>query len=157
MRRITEQRNPISIGIDEKPIREILEIIHSEDAEITKAIHTQLNQIEDVVKKIITTLKSGGNVYLVGAGTSGRLCVLEASEIPPTFGLPPHRIKAVIAGGNEALNTSVEAAEDDGANAALYMETLEIKRSDLVIGVAASGSTPYVIEAILRILMFVIC
>jgi len=150
MSKITEQRNPASKGIDEKSIQGILETINVEDAKITDAIKAQLPQIEEAVDKIITSLSSGGNIFLVGAGTSGRLCVLEASEIPPTFGLSPDRIKAIIAGGVEALYTSVEAAEDNRANAALEIEKNRVTSSDLVIGVTASGSTPFVLEAIRR-------
>jgi len=150
MSKITEQRNPASKGIDEKSIQGILETINVEDAKITDAIKAQLPQIEEAVDKIITSLSSGGNIFLVGAGTSGRLCVLEASEIPPTFGLSPDRIKAIIAGGVEALYTSVEAAEDNRANATLEIEKNRVTSSDLVIGVTASGSTPFVLEAIRR-------
>jgi len=150
MSKITEQRNPASKGIDEKSIQGILETINVEDAKITDAIKAQLPQIEEAVDKIITSLSSGGNIFLVGAGTSGRLCVLEASEIPPTFGLSPDRIKAIIAGGVEALYTSVEAAEDNRAKAALEIEKNRVTSSDLVIGVTASGSTPFVLEAIRR-------
>jgi N-acetylmuramic acid 6-phosphate etherase len=148
MSRITEQRNPASKRIEEKHVLKILEIINSEDAKITKAIHVQLPQIEAAVEKIIVTIKSGGNVYLVGAGSSGRLCVLEASEIPPTFGVAPDRIRSVIAGGVEAIYSSIEGAEDDRVKAAHEMETLELDESDLVIGVAASGSTSYVLGAV---------
>ncbi len=147
MSRITEQRNPLSMGLDEKSVREILEVINSEDARIAGVIHAQLSKIEEAVKRIITTIKSGGNVYLLGAGSSGRLCVLEASEIPPTFGLPPDRVRAVIAGGVEAIYSSVEGAEDEAARAAKDIEELGQTGSDLIIGVAASGSTPYVLGA----------
>ena len=148
MSRTTEQRNPASKGIDEKSIGEILEIINNEDAKITKAINSQLPQIEEAVKKIIQTMRSGGKVYLVGAGSSGRLCVLEASEIPPTFGVSPERIKAIIAGGVEALYTSVEAAEDDKDKASSEMDRNDVNDKDLIIGVAASGTTPFVLGAI---------
>jgi N-acetylmuramic acid 6-phosphate etherase len=148
MSRVTEQRNNASMGIDEKSIREILEIINSEDAKITKAIHAQLPEIEVAIEKIIASIKGGGCVYLVGAGTSGRLCVLEASELPPTFGLSPDKFRAVIAGGVKAIYESIEAAEDDSIKAGLEMEKLGLGKSDLVIGVAASGSTPYVLGVI---------
>ena len=148
MSKVTEQRNPASKGIDDKVIREILEIINSEDAKITTAINAQLPQIEEAVEKITATIKSGGNIFLVGAGSSGRLCVLEASEIPPTFGLSSDKIRAIIAGGVEALYTSVEAAEDDRENASNEIEKNGVNPSDLVIGVAASGSTPFVLGAI---------
>lgn len=98
----------------------------------------------------MATIKMGGSVYLVGAGSSGRLCVLEASEIPPTFGLPPDKIAAVIAGGVKAIYTSIEGAEDDSLNGVLEMEKLGLKESDLFIGVAASGSTPFVLGAVVK-------
>ena len=148
MSRVTEKRNIASKGIDERPIREILDIINKEDQKITQAIHSQLSQIEVAVEEIVTAIKAGGSVYLVGAGSSGRLCVLEASEIPPTFGLPPDKISAVIAGGVKAIYSSVEAAEDDSLNGVLEMEKLGLKKNDIVIGVAASGSTPFVLGSI---------
>ena len=150
MSRVTEKRNIASKGIDERPIREILEIINKEDQKISQAIHSQLSQIEAAVQGIVTAIKAGGSVYLVGAGSSGRLCVLEASEIPPTFGLPPEKISAVIAGGVKAIYTSVEAAEDDSLNGVQEMEKLGLKEKDIVIGVAASGSTPFVLGSIVK-------
>jgi N-acetylmuramic acid 6-phosphate etherase len=144
----TEQRNLASKDLELKSIKEILETINSEDERITKAINDQLTRLEEAVKKIINTIKNGGNVILVGAGTSGRLCVLEAAELPPTFGLPPKRIRAIIAGGVKAIYSSVEDAEDDATKAALELEDLKLSKRDLVIGVSASGSTPYVISAI---------
>ncbi len=150
MSKVTEQRNIASKGIDERPIREILEIINKEDEKISRAIYAQLSQIESAVGDIVATIRRGGRVYLVGAGSSGRLCVLEASEIPPTFGLPPDRIAAVIAGGVKAIYTSIEGAEDDSLNGVLEMEKLGLKESDLFIGVAASGSTPFVLGAVVK-------
>lgn len=150
MSKVTEQRNIASKGIDEKQIREILEIINKEDEKISRAIYAQLSQIESAVRDIVATIKRGGSVYLVGAGTSGRLCVLEASEIPPTFGLPPDKIAAVIAGGVKAIYTSIEDAEDDSLNGVLEMEKLGLKESDLFIGVTASGSTPFVLGAVVK-------
>ena len=150
MSKVTEQMNIASKGIDERPIREILEIINKEDEKISRAIYAQLSQIESAVGDIVATIRRGGRVYLVGAGSSGRLCVLEASEIPPTFGLPPDRIAAVIAGGVKAIYTSIEGAEDDSLNGVLEMEKLGLKESDLFIGVAASGSTPFVLGAVVK-------
>ena len=150
MSRVTEKRNIASKGIDERPIREILEIINKEDQKISQAIHSQLSQIEAAVEGIVKAIKAGGSVYLVGAGSSGRLCVLEASEIPPTFGLPPEKISAVIAGGVKAIYTSVEAAEDDSLNGVQEMEKLGLKEKDIIIGVAASGSTPFVLGSIVK-------
>jgi N-acetylmuramic acid 6-phosphate etherase len=148
MTRTTEKRNPVSVGIDEKPIAEILAIINSEDKKITEAIQKELPHIEEAVKLIISSLEKGRNIYIVGAGTSGRLGVLEASEIPPTFGLSPDRIRGVIAGGDRAIILSVEAAEDDRTRGGAKLEELGIGSGDLVIGVTASGSTPYVLGAV---------
>jgi N-acetylmuramic acid 6-phosphate etherase len=150
MSKVTEQGNIASKGIDERSIREILEIINKEDEKISQAIYAQLSHIESAIEAIVATIKMGGSVYLVGAGSSGRLCVLEASEIPPTFGLPPDKIAAVIAGGVKAIYTSIEGAEDDSLNGVLEMEKLGLKESDLFIGVAASGSTPFVLGAVVK-------
>jgi N-acetylmuramic acid 6-phosphate etherase len=148
MNSVTEMRNPESKGIDERPIIEILEIINNEDAKIANVIQAEIPKIEQVVNKIIYALNNNGNLYLVGAGTSGRLCVLEAAEIPPTFGLPRERIQAFIAGGKKACFRSFETAEDDASKGALLIENYKIKESDIVLGVTASGTTPFVLGAI---------
>ncbi|MCW4012916.1 MAG: N-acetylmuramic acid 6-phosphate etherase [Candidatus Bathyarchaeota archaeon] len=148
MTKITEERNPVSIGIDAKPIPEILEIINTLDKKIPEAIEVEIPRITKAAELVYSTLCQGGDVFLVGAGTSGRLCVLEASEIPPTFGLPPERIRGVIAGGERAIRFSVEAAEDDRVKAGEELLGLGLSQKDMVIGVTASGSTPFVLGAV---------
>lgn len=148
MNSVTEMRNPKSKGIDERSIIEILEIINNEDAKIANSIQAELPKIEQAVNQIIYALNNNGTIYLVGAGTSGRLCVLEAAEIPPTFGIPRERIQAFIAGGKRACFRSFETAEDDASKGALIIENYKIKESDIVLGVTASGTTPFVLGAI---------
>jgi len=148
MTKITEERNPISIGIDAKPIGEILRIINDQDKTISLAIEAEIPHIEKAAELVYSTLRQGGNVFLVGAGTSGRLCVLEASEIPPTFGLQPERIRGLIAGGDKAIRFSVEAAEDDRLKAGEELLGLGLCKDDVVIGVTASGSTIFVLGAV---------
>ena len=146
--RNTEQRNPISKDIDLRTIPEILEIINMEDSRITDAISKELDKIGEAVKLVIETLRMGGNVYFVGSGTSGRMGVLEAAEIPPTYGLPPERFQALIAGGRDAVFMSVESAEDYEEGGERSLRGAGIVEDDLIIGVSASGSTPFVIGAI---------
>ncbi|MCW4049843.1 MAG: N-acetylmuramic acid 6-phosphate etherase [Candidatus Bathyarchaeota archaeon] len=148
MSRTTEQLNPASKGIDEKPIREILEIINTEDSKIAEAIRKELPQIEKAVEAIVNTVKSDGRVFLMGAGTSGRLCILEASEIPPTFGIDPEVIQGVIAGGLDALHGSVETAEDQSNKAWSDLQSRGFNQRDLLMALSASGSTPYVLGAV---------
>jgi len=148
MTKLTEERNPVSVGIDAKPIGEILRIINDQDKMIPLAIEAEIPHIEKAAEHVYSTLREGGNVFLVGAGTSGRLCVLEASEIPPTFGLPSERIRGVIAGGDKAIRFSVEAAEDDRLKVGEELLGLGLCQDDMVIGVTASGSTPFVLGAV---------
>jgi len=148
MTKLTEERNPVSVGIDAKPIGEILRIINDQDKMIPLAIEAEIPHIEKAAEHVYSTLREGGNVFLVGAGTSGRLCVLEASKIPPTFGLPSERIRGVIAGGDKAIRFSVEAAEDDRLKVGEELLGLGLCQDDMVIGVTASGSTPFVLGAV---------
>ncbi len=146
--RETEKRNTASVGIDAKSVSEILRIFNDMDKKIATVIGAELPGIEKAVQLIMETIKKGGNVYIVGAGTSGRLGVIEASEIPPTFGLAPARFRGLIAGGDTALRYSIEAAEDDLWRGGDDLTTAGFKGGDLVIGVTASGSTPYVLGAV---------
>jgi len=148
MSRVSERLNPRSRGIDAKTIAEVLEIINGEDSRVAGAVASQLAEVERAVKLTVSTLRGGGRVFLVGAGTSGRLCVLEAAEIPPTYGLPSEKIQAVIAGGHEAVFRSVEAAEDEAEDAEEDLAHLGLGKADLVVGVSASGFTPYVLGAV---------
>jgi len=148
MSRVTEGVNPRSRGIDAKTTAEVLRIINCEDGGVAEAVAGQLPEAVRAVELVASTLRGGGRVFLVGAGTSGRLCVLEAAEIPPTYGLAPERFQAVIAGGRDAVFRSVEAAEDDGEAAGVELARLGLDEGDLVVGVSASGSTPYVLGAV---------
>ena len=148
MSRVSERVNPRSQGIDAKTTAEVLEMINSEDSRVAGSVASRLAEAERAVELMVSTLRDGGRVFLVGAGTSGRLCVLEAAEIPPTYGLSSEKIQAVIAGGDEAVFKSVEAAEDKVDDAEEDLARLGLGGADLVVGVSASGSTPYVLGAV---------
>ncbi|HWZ56639.1 MAG TPA: N-acetylmuramic acid 6-phosphate etherase [Verrucomicrobiae bacterium] len=146
--RATEQRNPRTRGLDSKPTTEILRTIHREDAFVARAVHAALPAIARAVHAISATLHRGGRLFYVGAGTSGRLAALDAAEIPPTFGTPPHIVQAVIAGGRRALTHAVEGAEDNRAQGGRDMAKRGPTTKDAVVGIAASGATPYVLGAL---------
>lgn len=134
-------------GLEKKTIREILEDINAEDQKVALAVQQAIPQVEKLVSQIVPRVKQGGRIFYMGAGTSGRLGVLDASEIPPTFGMPNTVVIGLIAGGDTALRNPVENAEDDTTRG--WEELLEqgIHSNDTVIGIAASGTTPYVIGA----------
>jgi N-acetylmuramic acid 6-phosphate etherase len=144
----TEQRNSRTRGIDTKSAIDIVKSIHREDATVTHAVAAALPAIARAVNAIAHALQNGGRVFYVGAGTSGRLAVLDAAELPPTFGTSPKMVQAVIAGGRRALTHAVEGAEDDRAQAARDLSARKVSRKDVVVGIAASGSTPYVLGAL---------
>jgi N-acetylmuramic acid 6-phosphate etherase len=146
--RTTEQRNPRSRGLDLLPAREILRIINREDARVAGAVARELPQIARAVDAIVHGLRRGGRLIYVGAGTSGRLAALDAAECPPTFGVPPRLVQAVIAGGRRALTRAVEAVEDSAAQGARDLASKKITPNDVVVGLTASGSTPYVLGAL---------
>jgi N-acetylmuramic acid 6-phosphate etherase len=148
MTKTTEAVNPASRGIDAEPLGEVLRIISSEDSSTAGAVSAQLPVIERAVEKVIDTIRRGGKVFMVGAGTSGRLCVLEAVEVPPTFGVSTDLFQGVVAGGVPALSGSVEAAEDDPEAAKAELRRRGLGSLDLVLGVTASGSTPYTLGAV---------
>jgi len=148
MTRSTEAVNLAFRGIDARPLGEVLRAISSEDTRVAGAVAVQLPAIERAVEKVMTTICGGGRVFMVGAGTSGRLCVLEAAEVPPTFGVPPGLFQGVVAGGVPALTCSVEAVEDNPEAARTELRRRGLGPLDLVLGVAASGSTPYTLGAI---------
>lgn len=135
-------------NLDEKPVRELLEDINREDRKVALAVQEVIPQIEKLVTQIVPRMKKGGRVFYMGAGTSGRLGVLDASEIPPTFGMPPDRVIGLIAGGEKALRSPVENAEDDTERGWRELLEYQINENDTVIGIAASGTTPYVIGAL---------
>lgn len=145
--KITETDSPYD-HLEQKPVRELLEDINREDQKVALAVQKTLPEIEQLVTALVERMKKGGRLFYLGAGTSGRLGVLDASEIPPTYGLPPTRVIALIAGGEKALRHPVEAAEDDREKGWLELKEHLINPTDTVVGVAASGTTPYVIGAL---------
>ena len=144
--KITEQPS-LYDDLDKKSVKEILEDINTEDHKVADAVQKAIPQIENLVTLIIPRVKKGGRIFYMGAGTSGRLGVLDASEIPPTFGMPPTVVIGLIAGGDTALRNPVENAEDDMSRGWEELLQHHIKSEDTVIGIAASGTTPYVIGA----------
>ncbi len=133
--------------LEKKSVREILEDINTEDQKVALAVQRAIPQIEKLVTQIVPRMKQGGRIFYMGAGTSGRLGVLDASEIPPTFGMPPTLVIGLIAGGDTALRNPVENAEDDIHRGWEELTERNITDKDTVIGIAASGTTPYVIGA----------
>src|SRR6267142_6214183 len=148
--RATEQRNPRSERIDVASSLEIVDIMNGEDARVAGVVHGQREQIARAVDLIVAAFKGGGRLVYVGAGTSGRLGVLDATECPPTFGVPPTMVTGVIAGGYGALVKSAEGAEDDVNTGAAAMDTGAVTNRDVVVGIAASATTPYVRAALSR-------
>ena len=144
--KITEQPS-LYDDLDKKSVKEILEDINTEDHKVADAVQKAIPQIEKLVTLIIPRVKKGGRIFYIGAGTSGRLGVLDASEIPPTFGMPPTVVIGLIAGGDTALRNPVENAEDDMSRGWEELLQHHINSEDTVIGIAASGTTPYVIGA----------
>lgn len=144
--KITEQPS-LYDDLDKKSVKEILEDINTEDHKVADAVQKAIPQIEKLVTLIIPRVKKGGRIFYMGAGTSGRLGVLDASEIPPTFGMPPTVVIGLIAGGDTALRNPVENAQDDMSRGWEELLQHHINSEDTVIGIAASGTTPYVIGA----------
>lgn len=145
---VTEQRNPRSRGLDRKSTRDILRLIQAEDARVPAAVARAIPAIARAVEAIVAGMRRGGRLIYVGAGTSGRLGVLDAAECPPTFGVAPRRVQGVIAGGRRALVRAVEGAEDSAAAGRRDLERKRVGRNDVVVGLAASGATPYVVGAL---------
>jgi len=145
--KITEQ-NSLHENLDKKTVRDLLIEMNEEDMKVPLAVSRALPQIEDLVEKIVERMKRGGRIFYLGAGTSGRLGVLDASEIPPTFGMPSSLVVGLIAGGETALRNPVENAEDDIEKGWQELQERNINQNDTVIGIAASGTTPYVIGAL---------
>ena len=148
--RLTERRNPRSSTIDTASALEIVDLIGAEDATVPGAVARARADIARAIDLLEAAFRAGGRLIYVGAGTSGRLGVLDAAECPPTFGTPPEMVVGVIAGGSAALVRSVEGAEDDVAAATGAVESLGVTASDVVVGIAASGTTPYVRSALTR-------
>ena len=145
---ITEQRNPNSMHVDSLSVLEIVRLMNEEDKQVPLAIEKCLPQIAQAVECIVAAFQQGGRLVYIGAGTSGRLGVLDASECPPTFGVLPEMVKGIIAGGERALRHPIEGAEDSKAQAVVDLQTIQFSSKDVLVGIAASGRTPYVIGAL---------
>ena len=148
MKPVTEEINPRTKDIDRRSTIEIVRLINKEDATVAEAVTKVLDRIAAGVDLILSRLKSGGRLIYIGTGTSGRLGVLDASECPPTFGVSPDLVRGVIAGGFDALHRAVEAAEDDPQAAARDLQAISVSQNDAVVGISASGNTPYTLGAI---------
>jgi N-acetylmuramic acid 6-phosphate etherase len=145
---VTEQTNEASRHIDELPTVEMLRVINEEDRRVAESITPELPQIARAVEGIVAALQTGGRLFYIGAGTSGRLGVLDASECPPTFHVAADRVQGIIAGGEAALSRATEASEDDPATGVNDLRTRGFRAGDVLCGIAASGRTPYVLGAI---------
>lgn len=147
--KITEQSSLYN-DLDKKSVRELLNEINAEDQKVALAVQKTIPEIEKLVTGIVERMKRGGRLFYIGAGTSGRLGVLDASEIPPTYGMPNTYVIGLIAGGDTALRNPVEAAEDNYDKAWEELLEYKINENDTLVGIAASGTTPYVIGALRR-------
>ncbi len=145
---ITEQRNPNSMHVDSLSALEIVQLMNQEDKQVPLAIEKCLPQIAQAIECIVAAFQQGGRLVYIGAGTSGRLGVLDASECPPTFGVSPEMVKGIIAGGERALRHPIEGAEDSKTHAVVDLQTIQFSSKDVLVGIAASGRTPYVIGAL---------
>lgn len=141
----TEAGNPASAAIDALPTREMLRVINAADQQIAAAVESQLPNIASAVDAIVARLQTEGRLFYLGAGTSGRLGVLDASECPPTFNTPPELVQGLIAGGEHALRHSIEKAEDDPEQGKQDLRERDFSGRDALVGIAASGRTPYVL------------
>ena len=142
--KITEQESNHK-DLEKKSVSELVNAMHEEDNNALKAVNKVLPKITELIKEIAPKIKSGGRLFYIGAGTSGRLGVLDASECPPTFGTPPEKVVGLVAGGIPALYSSIEIAEDDLTQAWKDLSEHNVASNDFVIGIAASGTTPYVV------------
>lgn len=145
---VTEEENPRTRTIASSPVPDILRLINQEDAGVAAAVQQELPRIALAVERIVERLEGGGRLIYVGTGTSGRLGVLDASECPPTFGVARELVQGVIAGGYDACHRAVEASEDDRAAGPRDLEACGLTASDAVVGIAASGRTPYTVGAV---------
>lgn len=145
---VTEAQNPASQAIDSLPTLQLLKVMNEADGEIAAAVQRELPHIAEAVDQTVVRLESGGRLFYIGAGTSGRLGVLDASECPPTFNTPPDLVQGIIAGGDRALRHSVERAEDDPQEGKSDLQKRNFSASDVLVGIAASGRTPYVLGAL---------
>ncbi len=144
----TERTNPRTADIDTLPIGEILERIHAEDRRALDAVGEVLEPVAETVERVVAAMKAAGRLFYVGAGTSGRLGVLDAAEIPPTFGTDPDRVQGIVAGGLDALVRAREGVEDEAGEGVAAIDEREVGPGDVVIGIAAGSTTPFVIGAL---------
>ena len=140
----TEAINPVSLAVDKTPVPDIIDMVVNEDRKVIAAVHRERERIAHGVEIITQALRRGGRVIFIGAGTSGRLGVVEASEMPPTFGTSPNLVQAIMAGGQEAVFKAKEGVEDNYEEGARSIARLRLTKKDVVIGVSASGMTPFV-------------
>ncbi len=145
---ITEQDNPRSANLSSQSAAEIVALMNAEDATVAAAVQQVLGDVAAAVDAIVERLKKGGRLFYIGTGTSGRLGVLDASECPPTFGVSPELVQGVIAGGYDACHRAVEASEDDADASSADLRARDFNRDDVLVGIAASGRTPYTVGAI---------
>lgn len=145
---ITEQENPRSQNLSSQSAREIVALMNAEDATVAAAVELVLDDVAKAVEETVARLSAGGKLYYVGTGTSGRLGVLDASECPPTFGVSPDLVQGVIAGGYDACYRAVEASEDDEKAGGADLQQRGLTAKDVVVGIAASGRTPYTVGAV---------
>src|SRR5215218_2215203 len=145
---VTEQDNPNTTQIDKVSTLEAVRLINDEDKTVAAAVEKVMPQIAAAIDRVVERLKNGGRLFYIGTGTSGRLGVLDASEIPPTFGVSYDLVQGIIAGGYAALYKATEASEDNREQGAKDLQTRGLTRQDAVIGIAASGRTPYTIGAV---------
>jgi N-acetylmuramic acid 6-phosphate etherase len=146
--RLTEQRNPDSVNLDRMSAEEIVRLMNREDARIARAVACEIPAIARAVQAIVRGIRNGGRLFYVGAGSSGRLGVLDAAECAPTFGTPRQMVQALIAGGTRAVTNAVEGAEDSSRNGEGDLRAKKVSANDVVVGIAASGTTPYVVGAL---------
>lgn len=144
----TEKQNPNTMNLDEMSVKEALKVMNNEDKKVAEAIELVIPEIENAVHSIIKQLRKGGRLIYTGAGTSGRLGVLDAAECPPTFGTPKERVVGLIAGGERAFTNAIEGAEDSQEEGEKDLIEIDLNENDVLVGLAASGRTPYVIGAL---------
>ena len=147
-RRLTEQRNAASKNLDRMTAMEIVRLMNREDRKVAAAVGREIPAIARAVDAILSGIRKGGRLIYVGAGSSGRMGVLDAAECPPTFGTSPKQVQALIAGGRRAITRAVEGAEDSARNGERDLRAKKVARNDVVVGIAASGTTPYVLGAL---------
>src|SRR5262249_50387973 len=147
---LTEQRNPRSENLEKMSAQELVQLFVQEERFVQEALRAATADLARAIEIVTQSLRNDGHLFYVGAGSSGRIGVLDASEIPPTFGAPTHLVQGVIAGGAAALHRSVEGAEDEENGGAFALDERDMKPTDVVIGITASGRTPFVLGALAR-------